>query len=785
MAAAPRAAPRIWPAYAVVVAAWLALWAPQIFKAQVLTLGDARVFRPFAEYSRERWLSVHQRTYWNPYVFCGISASASLADSRPQYLPDAALDLFEVLRPSRVVPLAGPLLAHLAGMLAMAALARALWGSGVAAIVFAGVAWGLMPELMVPFAFGHDAQLVACSLLPVVLLAIHHACTREARAACGATLGLSAVSAVMVLTGHPQIVVLGSMLALAFALERALSHGRPARLLWLGAAAALAVAMAAAVWLPALRYGAASFRGGGGALGVPTEEIERYSPGLRDLLAFASPWAVGFGGDTYWGGMERTDYPRFLGVVVLALAASTLARGLRNSTVAVLALAAAFAVLSSLGSTLGPLGAALRAVVPLSSRFRTATMWIVVAQLAIVLLAARAFAADPGFPPRPPRRAWIAAAALLLAGLALAGPLAPGLAALIRELRPQALAARAAQAAGLDLAARAAVLAATATLLWRMRARGPRSPRAAAGLVALATLDLASVTAPILRRSTGPYPSVLAAPAPELARLGAREPWVRVSSARHVPSRPGTRIGTRRDFEIYSNDWIRWRARSLGGTHGAPPALWREMSDITRSYGAMCAFGVAYMSSDPGPAWDERRFETVYRGAGEVVYHLRAALGRVYAVPEVVSLGNNVAVIRAMMTQDFDPAQVAFAAAPDAAGVYPGSAGCRIRWVADEPDRIVLETQAGDRAFVVLADAWFPGWSARVDGGEATIHRVNQLVRGVAVPGGTHRIEMTFVPEGWRTGLMLTRVGWLALAALAAAWGMWTILDRGARGGFA
>jgi Bacterial membrane protein YfhO len=138
-----------------------------------------------------------------------------------------------------------------------------------------------------------------------------------------------------------------------------------------------------------------------------------------------------------------------------------------------------------------------------------------------------------------------------------------------------------------------------------------------------------------------------------------------------------------------------------------------------------------------------------------------------------------------MMRQDFDPAQVALAAGPEAAGVYPGSEGCRIRWVADEPDRIALETQANDRAFVVVADAWFPGWSARVDGAETMIHRVNQLVRGVAVPGGTHRIEMTFVPEGWRTGLMLTRLGWLVLAALAAAWGAWTMRARGARSGIA
>src|SRR5262245_46528743 len=170
---------------------------------QVFTLGDARNFRPFSEYSRERWLTLHQRTLWNPFVFGGISASASLADARPQYLPDLALDAFERLRPSNVVPLGGPLLAHLAGMLAVAALARALWRCGPVAMAVAAIGWGAGPELVVNLALGHDAQLVSFSLLPAVLLAIHHVCAGGTCAALGAALALAFVAGVLVLTGHP------------------------------------------------------------------------------------------------------------------------------------------------------------------------------------------------------------------------------------------------------------------------------------------------------------------------------------------------------------------------------------------------------------------------------------------------------------------------------------------------------------------------------------------------------------------------------------------------------
>jgi len=303
----------------------------------------------------------------------------------------------------------------------------------------------------------------------------------------------------------------------------------------------------------------------------------------------------------------------------------------------------------------------------------------------------------------------------------------------------------------------------------------------AALIAVLAVLDLGSVSWPVLARATGPVARVMAAPEPELAKIGAHEPWVRVSSTRDVAFVPGAPVVNRRDYEFYSNDWIRWRAHTLGGTHGAVPALWRNMSDITKSYAALCALGVVYMSADPGVAgWSGRSYEPIFRGPRENVYRLRGALGRVYAVPEVVAPGNDIVVIGAMMEPDFDPSQVAFASAPGAAGEYPGALQCHVAWLADQPDTLVFETEAPDRAFLVVADAWFPGWRARMDGRDIAIHRVNQLLRGVIVDAGRHQIEMTFEPRGWVTGVRLTRSGLLVALMLAIGWGVWTWRERAA-----
>jgi hypothetical protein len=363
-----------------------------------------------------------------------------------------------------------------------------------------------------------------------------------------------------------------------------------------------------------------------------------------------------------------------------------------------------------------------------------------------------------------------------------------------RPAMEKATALDAAHRAGLDLLLRVIVLAA-AVALFRLRgapgaARGaatrggddaartaPRLPWqvavAAVALPVVLVADLGSVLRPALARSTGPAPVLHSTPMPELARIGAAEPHVRVASARPpVVNAPG-REGLEPQAEFLINDWIRWRARSLGGGHSAKPAVWREGGALFRSYAAMCALGVVYISLAPGASFDPALFEKVRETGDEVVLRVRAALGRLYAVPRVVAAGNDVATVEAMISDRFDPRVAALAAERGPAGEYPGSIGCEVSWIEDEPDHLAFDVEAPDRAFVVLADTWFPGWKARVDDAPVALHRVNQVARGIALPAGRHRVTMRYTPEGWNATVPVTRAAmalWLAGALVAAAW---------------
>ncbi|MHB8536613.1 MAG: YfhO family protein [Candidatus Dormibacteria bacterium] len=61
--------------------------------------------------------------------------------------------------------------------------------------------------------------------------------------------------------------------------------------------------------------------------------------------------------------------------------------------------------------------------------------------------------------------------------------------------------------------------------------------------------------------------------------------------------------------------------------------------------------------------------------------------------------------------------------------------------------RVVMTTTTSAPGTLVLADAYYPGWEAYVDGKPATIHPADIALRGVFVPAGTHTITMEYRPR--------------------------------------
>ena len=82
--------------------------------------------------------------------------------------------------------------------------------------------------------------------------------------------------------------------------------------------------------------------------------------------------------------------------------------------------------------------------------------------------------------------------------------------------------------------------------------------------------------------------------------------------------------------------------------------------------------------------------------------------------------------------------------------------------------RVELEASLKEPAIVVLTDVWHPAWRARVDGEPVHLGRVDDVLRGVALPAGDHRIVMTYAPRSLPLAIV---VSLLTLAFLL--WRIW------------
>jgi hypothetical protein len=76
-------------------------------------------------------------------------------------------------------------------------------------------------------------------------------------------------------------------------------------------------------------------------------------------------------------------------------------------------------------------------------------------------------------------------------------------------------------------------------------------------------------------------------------------------------------------------------------------------------------------------------------------------------------------------------------------------------------ESVRIEAEAAEEATLVIADAWWPGWEATIDGLPAPIRPADVLVRAVRWPAGRHVLEMRYRPPEVRAGLWLSAIGLL------------------------
>jgi hypothetical protein len=162
-----------------------------------------------------------------------------------------------------------------------------------------------------------------------------------------------------------------------------------------------------------------------------------------------------------------------------------------------------------------------------------------------------------------------------------------------------------------------------------------------------------------------------------------------------------------------------------------------------------------------GPATDDPSGKTNY------AFKLPASAPFAWVAPVIVKAADD-AVLATIMNPRFDVQSAALfdpdapvTAAPSVTAL-PQPTGIVAHFDSYGPGRmsLSLDHPAPAGSALVVAENYYPGWHATVDGKTAAIGRAQYSMIGVQLPAGAQRIRLSFTSSSYETGKTVT---WMAI----------------------
>ncbi len=713
---------------------------------------------------------------WVPYVYGGLPlfSNPGSAFYPFRFLADG---LFGV---TRILPTIFVIQAGFAG-LGTWLLARELdVRSWIAAVV--GLAFEFTGLTMSFVYAGQDGRIIVATFTPLLFYFLHRG-IRTGRlgpfVGAAATVGFTLLS-FQIQTAYYMLLAAGAWAVFCLVvLGYAKRPGALGKRVGFGlGAVAVGFALAAVNFLPFLGYVPASPRGGTEGRGY--EYSTSYSMPPEEIVGLAVPEQYGVNVTdlqrrpefpVYHGRSPFKLHTEYAGALVVALLFLGAFYSFRNRYWWFFAVLTAFALSMAFGGYT-PIFRLYYELLPGAKKFRAPNLSFFLVSFSLALMAAltlerlarlraeRVAARRPSAGPADELRwlPWVLGAllALSVAGVALSSgqPATPGVPT---------------RAGG--WLRFAVFLAATSGTLWLWIA-GTLSPRVAAVVLAVITLlDLWIIDRRFFQ--TIPPPEMTFAADDVVDFLRSQQEPFRVWSVPSPPLPGNATYGRQGDYLMH------FRIDQAGGEHGNQLQSYNDLIGSTQENyvdwhnflqhpALMDVANVRYLAL--GAKLNAPGLKLVHEGPAGVVYENIAAQPRAWMVDSVAVVPGDQADLDAMKAPDWDPARVAYLreAPPQSAGdLGGGPLRSAVHVTAYTPDSVTLHTQADRGALLVLADNFYPGWKASVDGADVPVLRADHTFRGVPVPAGGHEVVFRFEPQGLHEGFLIS----LAFFALVVAYG--------------
>jgi hypothetical protein len=152
--------------------------------------------------------------------------------------------------------------------------------------------------------------------------------------------------------------------------------------------------------------------------------------------------------------------------------------------------------------------------------------------------------------------------------------------------------------------------------------------------------------------------------------------------------------------------------------------------------------------------------------SGDVkVYQNLEALPRAYIARNSTVASDPDAALEVLRDPTFDPGQVVVLEpiVAEVGAMHAEAGDTEVSITSYEPERVQIHARLDEPGYLILSDAYYPGWVAEVDGQPAPVLRANLYFRAVELPAGDHQVSFVYRPRCARLGLAISMASWLLL----------------------
>jgi hypothetical protein len=181
-----------------------------------------------------------------------------------------------------------------------------------------------------------------------------------------------------------------------------------------------------------------------------------------------------------------------------------------------------------------------------------------------------------------------------------------------------------------------------------------------------------------------------------------------------------------------------------------PPTVQRPLLDRTAA-----RYLVVAAAGDPVPHVLGTGVRLLTETGGVRVYENADALPRARWVPSATVMPAD-GMLAALASAAYDPRGTVLLEPPAAPIAGPPAASGGATITVDEPERVVVRVRSAADGYVVLADAYYPGWTATVNGTPRDILRADYAFRAVPLPAGDNEVVFRFRPRSFYLGALLS-----------------------------